>query len=113
MSEWDQVKTLYRYEDWSESLGVDEFDNPIPGGRTRVSLREYPVVRCTPRGVWIRYYGAHKEEKFVNLQARKQFACTTLIGAKVSFTARKQRQHRILTAQLRHVNNALHEIQRR
>ena len=95
---------LYRYEDVRYSNGVDQFDNPLPRYTLRLILREYPIVRATPKGAWINNYG---DKKFVNLTANKKFACSTKDGAKESFIARKTRQIKILKAQLHQAESAL------
>lgn len=95
---------LYRYEMMRYSLGVDEWDNPIPGCRVDVSLHDYPIVKRTPKGAWIDIYG---RRRFVLLSARKQFACETPEQAARSFVARKQRQLRILQEQTKEVERAL------
>jgi len=56
----------------------------------------YRVSKRTRCGAWIDGGG-----KFVNLQARKQWACNTVDEALASFIARKRRQVSILSAQLK------------
>ena len=110
---------FYRYEDVVYSLGVDEFDDPIPGGWVRVELREYRVLRRTPKGVRIEDWGIPRVRrlsdgseklvygKFVLLDARKRFACPTKEEALDSFKARKKKQIRILKEQLKRAEDAL------
>ena len=100
---------LYRYEDHIYSGGIDEADRPIPG-KTEVVLREFSVVRWTPKGVWIRTPDLPPDnEKFVLLTARKKFACPTKEEALQSFIERKKSQVRILTKQLEKAKIAQHK----
>lgn len=69
-----------------------------------IVLDTYPVLRVTPAGKWIDVYGT---ERFVRDKAHKHFACETKELALASFIARKQRQIRILRAQLRGAEAAL------
>lgn len=79
-------KQLYRYhESWVDSHQVG------------VYLGRFAILRTTKCGVWIDMLGA---EKFVNLQARKQYACVTPEKALDSYIARKKRQISILKGQL-------------
>ncbi len=77
---------LYRFQEilWSERS---------------VSLvkQEHPVIKETPCGAWIDYYGSRK---FVRLDAKKQFAHKTEKEAFESFQARKRRQVSILKTKL-------------
>jgi hypothetical protein len=88
---------LYRYQEQSYSIGVDQFDNPLPGYQLKIELYSYRVIRETSKGVWINDYG---KDRFVLLTARKKFACRTKEEALESFIARKNRQIKILSLQL-------------
>jgi hypothetical protein len=98
------MEVLYRYENWQTAGPVDEWGYTCGPSTTNTGLREYEVIRTTPKGVWIEYYGS---EKFVKLNARKRFACPTKEEALASFVARKEKQIRILKAQLRNAAEAL------
>lgn len=65
---------------------------------------EYPIIRETKHGAWIDVLG---HAKFVRLDARKRFACPTVEEAMESFRRRKQRQVKLLRAQLRMAEAAL------
>jgi len=65
---------------------------------------EFRVIKETKCGVWIDYYG---RKKFVNLYARKVFACRTEDEALKSYHARKRRQVSILRHQLAQAEAAL------
>jgi hypothetical protein len=87
------MDTLYRFHEvrWSESRLVLVKD-------------EFKVLSKTEHGVWIDVYG---NKRFVNLDARKRYACPTVQEALESFQARKKRQIRILTRQLKQAEAAL------
>jgi len=89
---------LYRFEGIRYSAGVDEYGDPLPyKGRRDICCNAYPIIKRAPKGAWISIMG---EKKFVNLTARKQFACETKQLALDSFIARKKRQIIILNSQL-------------
>lgn len=112
---------LYRFEDVHYSAGVDEYDTPLSGGSVCVELREYPILKRTPKGAWISecwvwsntmpWPGEEtrqdRGEKFVLLSARKRFAAETKEQALEDYRARKRAQLRILTLRKRSVENAL------
>ena len=89
------AEVFYRYDAYPVSTGVDEFDNPLPGLRVEVYLHRYPVIKYTPKGVWVNVYG---RKRFVLLSARKKFACKDLDEALESFLARKRRYLSILSS---------------
>lgn len=98
------MNKLYRIELTRWSLGVDQFDDPLPGCTYSLDVEEYRVIKETPKGAWI-HYGFDK--KFVKLDARKRFACPTIEEAAESFKARKRRQIKILKANLNEAEVAL------
>ncbi len=102
---------LYRYEEVRYSLGVDQFDDPLPGYTLKISLREIPVLKRTPKGAWVRrqYYtqASENDRQFIRLTARKQYASNTKEEAKECFIARKKRQIQILSGQLEQAKEAL------
>lgn len=107
LSDHKTTEVWYRYIDHRVSLGYDyEFDRSS-GSRAAVYLREYDVLRHTPKGVWLDVDGA---DRFVLKQAHKRFACPTIEEAKQSFIARKLRQVQIHEARVRHAKEALQEI---
>lgn len=96
--------TYYRYEEQVSGEWDDDFVSLV-GQRIEIRLRKYPVIKHTPRGVWIIHnYG---DRKFILNDSRKRFACETKEKAMESFIARKTRQASILRAQLRSVEKAL------
>ena len=103
----------YRYEDIRYAPPLDEFDEPIGDGSVGIMLREYRVVKDTPKGVWLEHdnWLFDPEPKFVLRDARKRFACPTITEAKESFFARKNSQIRILTEQLSNAKDALAKMQ--
>jgi len=119
----ENIKYLYRYEEIRYSLGVDQFDNAIPGHTLKVALRKYKVVKKTNKGYRISLLSELflpnnsssdidiKNTRFVLSTAKKKFACETIELAKESFIARKNRQLSILKRQIRDVEEALYIIQ--
>lgn len=119
--EVESDKKLYRYEDVHYSRGVDEYDDPLPGGHICVELREYPILKRTPKGVWISEcwrWGSplkfaadetrqDRGERFILLSARKKFAAETKEQALEDYKARKRAQIRILKAKMRAAESAL------
>ena len=87
----------YRVEAQLVSAGVDEFDNPLGPAQVYIYVRKYPVVKVTPKGVWLNVYGS---KRFVRQEVRKRFACPTEQEAHLSFIARAERRCRILESQL-------------
>lgn len=77
---------LYRYLNYSTSEGE------------RLTLWELEVVSYTKCGAWIDFGAGTK--KFINLNAKKQYACRTKEEAYTSYLARKSRQIHILRGQL-------------
>ena len=80
---------LYRYD-----------ARPYGGGAVVVELREYPVERETPCGVWINVAAFGRSLKWVSLSGKKRFAYPTVTEAATSFRRRKQMQIAILREQL-------------
>ena len=78
-------------------------DTPGEGG-VYIAKRAFPVLRYTPKGVWLNVWGT---DRFVRRDALKRFACPTLKEAQLSFRARKSRQLAILKGQERRVRVAL------
>lgn len=70
--------TYYRYDYYN-----------IEGGTVSVYLCEYEVVKQTPKGVWVGFFG---DKHFVLNESRKKFAWPTKELAKESFIIRKKRQ---------------------
>lgn len=95
----------YRFEDWHYSLGVDQWDDPLPGYTLRIVLLEYPIVKYTPKGIQIKIIGG--ATKFVNLSANKKFACISKRDALESFIFRKKAQARLMAARLRSAEKAM------
>ena len=85
-----QVATdvMYRYEDVMYASMLDEYDEPLGPGRLSIVLREYSIIKRTPKGTWI-YTG---NRRFVLNEGRKRFALPTKELAMESFLARKRRQ---------------------
>ena len=95
---------FYRVYEYLVSAGVTEWDEPLGPARVQLAVSEYAVTKRTPKGVWLDCYG---NRRFVLTSARKQFASPTREAAYVCFLARKKRQLKILTAQVRNVREAI------
>ena len=95
----NEPEYLYRY-DYTNYEAASIFGAP----RVEVHPESFLIVKRTPKGAWVNtYFG----RKFVNLGARKRWACPTREEAMESFIARKERQLSILKAQARNVEAAL------
>lgn len=73
-------------------------------GEMRISIERFDITKRTKCGVWIDNHGA---KKFINQNARKQWACKTKEEAKESFILRKESQIKILSGQLYNAKLAL------
>jgi hypothetical protein len=101
------MEYLYRLRDQLFSNGADEYGEST-GSHVQVLLDRFCIMKRTPKGAWIDAWG---EKKFVNLTARKQYACETLDAAKQSYLARKKRQVRILSSRLSSAESAIRLIE--
>ena len=96
----------YRYEDRRYSdPNFDDYEPSSYSSHVRVVLRKYPILRHTPKGVWLGW--SEYDRRFVLKSARKRFACPTIEEAKESFLARKRRQISIYEARLRDAREAV------
>ena len=93
---------FYRHTETSYESGV------------QLDVKEYKLVRETPKGYWIiddlwdyDEESVETYKKWVSKTARKRWAYPTKEEALVSFKARKRRQIRILTYQLSEAKTAL------
>ena len=62
------------------------------------NLRQFPVIKETPKGKWINEYG---RKRWVGNDTLRRFAHPTVPEAYAAFLARKKKQRRILKSQLR------------
>jgi len=85
---------------------VDEWGYSKGRGTLKLRLFRYRVLKHTPKGVWLDM-GHPDLNKFVRTNARKRWACPTVLEAHKSFIARKSSQIRILKSQLYNVDRAL------
>ncbi|ESX17859.1 hypothetical protein X766_15730 [Mesorhizobium sp. LSJC255A00] len=100
---WKDRECFYRYEDYLEGTGYTDVCGEYvhTGSRLRIRVHAFPVIKHTPKGVWLRGYGG--EPRFVLHSAHKRYADATVERALVSFKARKLRQQQIYEAR---ANNA-------
>ena len=101
------AEVWYRYDGHRYAASLDEFDRPMGNGGCAITLREVSVLRHTAKGVWLQDYS---RERFVLTQARKRWACPTKAEAAESYRQRKMRQARILSSQLRDVQQFINLI---
>ena len=97
----------YRYEDEpnrSSSLGVDGEMIIHHGIGARVTRRELPVVKYTPKGAILQLNCG--DNRFVQDGTRRQYAHRTDEEAVNSFVHRKRAQRNILRSQLDQVESA-------
>lgn len=111
MNDQQPQEVLYRFQEGRYSNGVDEWDNPYPGYTLRVRLIEYPIIKRTPKGAWIKPF--MEPRKFVLLTARKKFACATVEEALESFKARKNIYISILLSRVHMAEEAIKLAERK
>lgn len=87
----DCIGVWYRYEDHTYASS-DEFDS-ISDSSLEVRLVMFPVVKVTPKGVWLGSVLSNK--RFVLRDATRRYACPTRAEARESYIARKRKQARI------------------
>lgn len=92
------MSVLYRYVT-SDTISLDGV-----GLTAAFEVREYSILKRTPRGAWIHVDGFGR--KFVNLHSTKQFAYEDKAAALVSLKARKRAHVRILRARLESAERA-------
>lgn len=103
----------YRYEDVHYAAPADEFGDSLGHGSCEVRLREFEVLRTTPKGVWLSMalgefrIISEPLERFVLRDARRRFACPTKEEAMESYKARKRAQIRIYKARAARAERAL------
>lgn len=106
----EKEDVYYRLEDYRESTSYLDVcgEYVITGSRVRVRVREYPVLKRTPAGAWIRHYDDFgNDRRFVKTGTRKCFAHPTMEEALVSFEARKKRQYSIYMARAKDAQEAI------
>jgi hypothetical protein len=108
---WDHVfqrgdGVLYRYEEERYYSSLDDALHTLTGYNLKVVLREFPVIKFTPKGAWIEKWGPPGKQ-WIQFGTFKKFACLTKEEALESFRARKRKQVKILQAQLKRAEEAL------
>jgi hypothetical protein len=97
-------EVFHRYDDQHYAPMLDEFDDPIGVGTHKLVHRTYPVIKRTPKGVWLSM--GFGEKRFVLLTARKRYALPTKAEALESFLLRKSRQEDIYNHRAASARNA-------
>lgn len=110
------TRVLYRYDQTLIGHGGHDEVGEWRHSHTEVEvdMYQYPVVKETPKGVWVNvrysYYPGMEfsryDCKWVSNTTRKRFAYPTPEEALSSFKYRKQRQISILKVQLRNAERA-------
>ncbi len=100
--------TWYRYDDTHYAPSLDESENPVGEGQTRVHLYELTVKKITPKGVWVAW--GFCAPRFILLTATKRYACPTKAEALESLRRRRERQRSIYMARIRKIDKTLHLV---
>lgn len=100
---WYRVE-FYRYGNLYDDLGG--YDNYS----VRMLLLQYPVIKSTPKGVWLRVGFGNRSKRFVRYLARRQWASPSIKEAKEKFANRKRAQIRILKREIYDIQRALTQL---
>ncbi len=106
----DETPTSYfRYTEILVGEGyTDQWGEYVStGSHVKLQLREFQVIKVTPRGARIDDYS--QGGRFISRDWNKQWASPTIEQARQSFIARKKRQMRILEKQLQRAKEAMHK----
>ncbi len=103
------MKCWYRFDDHFTAPPLDEWDNPCGPSGHRVMLREYPVIKDTPCGAWLRVDG---QDRWTKRDVIKHFACPAIEEAAESFIARKRRQRSIYLERAARAEQAIRIVTR-
>ena len=100
---------LYRYRYEKRSVGGIDVSGDYEHIYYKIDFicEKFSIVKYTRCGVWIKLDYYPYKDKFVNLNAKKKYACLTKKEAIESFIKRKNRQIEIPTDQLYHAKKAL------
>jgi hypothetical protein len=109
------METYFRVTDHRTAGGVDEYGDPVPGsGSPGFHLETYRVVKRTPKGVRLQRtwgtFATSDPTRFMRDDAHKRFASPSIDEAVRHWRARKAAQRRIYAARVRHVDEALKDI---
>ncbi len=96
---------LYRIHDTYSEIG--KASGYTYNAESQTYCYRYKVLWVTDCGAWIARDGG---KRFVLLDAYKKFACETIELAVTSFKARKERQLRILRAQINRITDAKESV---
>jgi hypothetical protein len=104
----------YRYDDVTYAAAADEWGESRGPGHTEIVLREYRVIRHTPKGAWVVPYHegwgwnwSIDDKKFVLYAARKRLCYPSKVLALESLVARKRAMIRIYNARISGAQRAL------
>ena len=99
------AEVYHRYDDRTYAAPLDEFDNPMGPSRLSIEHTTYPVLKATPKGVWLDLGLGGR--RLVLHASRKRFACSTEEEALRSFIERKKRQAGICDTRAEKARTAL------
>ena len=99
----------YRLEDYQQATGGWDMQGEWEPGPSRVQIRTrtFPVLKHTPKGVWIQDHGDHRGKRFISNTWVKRYALPTEEEAKISFIKRKERQASIYEARAKIAHRAI------
>lgn len=99
----------YRLEDYQQATGGWDIHGEWEPGPNRVQIRmlTFPVLKHTPKGVWIQDHGDHRGKRFISNTWVKRYALPTEEEAKISFIKRKERQASICEARAKIAHRAI------
>jgi hypothetical protein len=100
-------EVYYRFEDRREADWDPwaEFEQPNTS-HCVVRICELPVLKHTPKGVWVKTNYGWRRGRFILHTSTKRYACATLEEAYQSFLARKERQASIHRTRMLHAEEA-------
>lgn len=85
-----------------------EYYHRFENSGSEVRYCQFAVVKKTPAGVWIKYWG---KNKFILDNTQKKFAAKTLDEARLSFRKRKEKQLKIMRAKVREIEQAIEQFE--
>lgn len=111
----------YRVEVVKYAPSLDEFDKPVGRGRIELVCYRFRVVKRTPKGAWIDYYGYYgipladgstrpvnsSNYRYVGDDHTKQFASPTQEAATRHFMRRAKKMASIMQARMEQAREAV------
>lgn len=91
----EEKTKAYRYEKYCNDETLRDWDN---NSNVRVRLKEFTVLKETPKGYWIDT--GNKSKKWVGKDSKSPFAVLSIEQALENFVLRQQRSIRIMQHQI-------------